>query len=155
MSHPALRGARRGRRPGRPRFESHRPIVGTQSCCTLTLDRTVFALGKTGARLLLAANGREALEHAQRQPVDLVVIDFMMPDLDGFATLRELRRDPRYARLPVIMLTSRGQTELRNVAEEVGVDVFLTKPFSPIELTKHVKHLLGGPDATMAPFLGT
>lgn len=113
-----------------------------------------FALGKTGARLLLAANGREALEQAQHQQVDLMVIDFMMPDLDGFATLRELRRDPRYARLPVIMLTSRGQTELRNVAEEVGVDVFLTKPFSPIELTKHVKRLLGGPEATTVPFLG-
>ncbi len=116
------------------------------------MDRTIFGLGKTGSRLLLAANGREALEHAQRQPVDLVAIDFMMPDLDGFATLRELRGDPRYARLPVIMLTSRGQTELRNVAEEVGVDVFMTKPFSPIELTKHVKRLLGGPEAT---FMGT
>lgn len=114
-----------------------------------------FALAKTGARLLLAANGREALEHARANPVDLVVIDFMMPDLDGFATLRELRRDPRYTKLPVIMLTSRGQTELRDVAEEVGVDVFLTKPFSPTELTKHVKRLLGGPEATSAPFIGT
>ncbi len=114
-----------------------------------------FALAKTGARLLLAANGREALEQARTHQIDLVVIDFMMPELDGFATLRELRRDPRYAKLPVIMLTSRGQTELRVVAEEVGVDVFLTKPFSPIELTKHVKRLLGGPEATTAPFIGS
>lgn len=104
-----------------------------------------FALAKTGARLLLAANGREALDYARDQEIHLVVIDFMMPDLDGFATLRELRRDPRYARLPVIMLTSRGQTELREVAGEVGVDVFLTKPFSPIELTRHVQRLLAGP----------
>jgi CheY-like chemotaxis protein len=104
-----------------------------------------FALAKTGARLLLAANGREALAHAAATNVDLIVIDFMMPDLDGFATLRELRRDPRYAKLPAIMLTSRGQTELREVAAEVGIDVFLTKPFSPIELTQHVKRLLGMP----------
>lgn len=101
-----------------------------------------FALAKTGARLLLAANGREALAHAAATKVDLIVIDFMMPELDGFATLRELRRDARYAKLPTIMLTSRGQTELRDVAADVGVDVFLTKPFSPIELTQHVQRLL-------------
>lgn len=102
-----------------------------------------FALAKTGMQLVQAANGREALAQAQARIVDLLVIDFMMPDLDGFATLRELRRDPRYAKLPVIMLTSRGQTELREIAEDVGVDVFLTKPFSPIELTQHVRRLLG------------
>ncbi len=102
-----------------------------------------FALAKTGMQLVLAANGREALAQAQTRIIDLLVIDFMMPDLDGFATLRELRRDPRYAKLPVIMLTSRGQAELREIAEDVGVDVFLTKPFSPIELTRHVRRLLG------------
>lgn len=101
-----------------------------------------FALAKTGASLLLAATGREALAHAAATPVDLVVIDFMMPELDGFATLRELRKDARYARLPAIMLTSRGQTELRGAAAEIGVDVFLTKPFSPTELSQHVQRLL-------------
>ena len=101
-----------------------------------------FALAKTGARVILAANGREALEQARTAAIDLIVIDFMMPDIDGFATLRELRLDPRYAKLPAIMLTSRGQTELRDVAEEVGVDVFLTKPFSPIELAREVQRLL-------------
>lgn len=102
-----------------------------------------FALAKTGAHLVQAANGREALALAQAGTIDLLVIDFIMPELDGFATLRELRRDPRYAKLPVIMLTSRGQVELRDIAEEVGVDVFLTKPFSPIELNQHVRRLLG------------
>jgi CheY-like chemotaxis protein len=101
-----------------------------------------FALAKTGARLLLAANGRDGLQLARAAQVDLVVVDFMMPELDGFATLRELRLDSRYVNLPAIMLTSRGQTELRDAAEKVGVDVFLTKPFSPIELTQHVQRLL-------------
>lgn len=101
-----------------------------------------FALAKTGARLLLAANGREALRQAQASKVDLIVIDFVMPDLDGFATLLELRQDPRYKKLPVIMLTSRGQSELKDVAEQVGVNVFLTKPFSPLELNRHVQRLL-------------
>jgi len=101
-----------------------------------------FALAKTGARLLLAGNAREALAHAAAHAVDLIVIDFMLPDLDGFATLRELRRDARYATLPAIMLTSRGQTELRDAANQAGIDVFLTKPFSPTELTQQVQRLL-------------
>lgn len=106
-----------------------------------------FTLAKTGARLLLAANGREALQQAGAQAVDLMVIDFFMPELDGFATLRALRQEARYAKLPVIMLTSRGQSELRGVAEEVGVNVFLTKPFSPLELMQEVKKLLPPPAA--------
>jgi CheY-like chemotaxis protein len=109
-----------------------------------------FALAKTGARLLQAGNGREALATAADQTVDLMVIDFMMPDLDGFATLRELRQNPRYAELPVIMLTARGQSELRDQAEGVGVDVFLTKPFSPIELTRIVQRLLSADGKTPA-----
>jgi CheY-like chemotaxis protein len=102
-----------------------------------------FTLAKTGARLLLAANGEEALQLAAKERLNLVVVDFVMPGLDGFATLRELRTDPRHAQLPAIMLTSRGQTELREVAQGVGVDVFLTKPFSPLELSQHVQRLLG------------
>src|SRR5689334_6663092 len=102
-----------------------------------------FALRKTGAKILEATGGRAALEQAAAQTVDLVVIDFMMPDLDGFATLRELRRDPKYAKVPVIMLTSRGQLELRDTAEGLGIELFLTKPFSPAELIQHVRRLLG------------
>ena len=86
-----------------------------------------FTLARTGATLFQAATGREALAIAGAQPVDLIVIDFMLPDLDGFATLRELRQDPRYARLPVIMLTARGQTNLRETAAEVGVDAGATE----------------------------
>ena len=149
-------GARRppGSRP-RPHRRSHAarramPFMTTPPAPTLLvvddephMRRLLqFALAKTGARIVLAANGREALELARATTVDLIVIDFMMPDIDGFATLRELRLDPRYARLPAIMLTSRGQTELREAAEEVGVDLFLTKPFSPIELAREVQRLL-------------
>jgi DNA-binding response OmpR family regulator len=91
----------------------------------------------------LEIRGREAL--ARDTEVNRVIIDYMLPDLDGFATLRELRQEARYATLPAIMLTARGQTNLREAAAEVGVDVFLTKPFSPIELTQHVRQLLGAP----------
>lgn len=102
-----------------------------------------FTLAKTGARTELVANGRDALDRIQAGAVDLLVIDMMMPDLDGLATVRELRRDERFRSLPVIMLTARGQTDLRATAAETGVDVFLTKPFSPIELGKIARKLLG------------
>ena len=106
-----------------------------------------FALRKTGAKTLEATSGRAALNLAATQTVDLVVIDFMMPELDGFATLRELRRDPKYAKIPVIMLTSRGQLELRDTAEGLGIELFLTKPFSPAEMVQHVRRLLGADPA--------
>jgi DNA-binding response OmpR family regulator len=106
-----------------------------------------FALRKTGAKILEATSGRAALNLAATQTVDLVVIDFMMPELDGFATLRELRRDPKYAKVPVIMLTSRGQLELRDTAEGLGIELFLTKPFSPAEMVQHVRRLLGADPA--------
>ena len=102
-----------------------------------------FALVKIGARLEFAASGTEALEKLRAAPIDLLIIDVMMSGLDGFATVREMRQDERFRQLPVIMITSRGQTDLRAVAAELGVNVFLTKPFSPIELVQNARQLLG------------
>lgn len=103
-----------------------------------------FNLGKLGHRIELAASGQEALAKAAETPVDLLVIDVVMAGMDGFVTVRELRKDPRYRALPVIMLTSRGLADTRVSADDLGVNVFLTKPFSPIELTRHAAALLGG-----------
>lgn len=103
-----------------------------------------FNLGRLGHRIELAASGGEALEKAATLSVDLLVIDVVMAGIDGFATVRELRKDPRHRALPVIMLTSRGLADTREKADDLGVNVFLTKPFSPIELTRRVSELLGG-----------
>ncbi|GAB1487568.1 hypothetical protein MASR2M8_00070 [Opitutaceae bacterium] len=102
-----------------------------------------FNLAKLGHRIETASDGRAALARAAAGPIDLLIIDVVMGDFDGFATLRELRKLPGYTNLPVIMLTARGQSDTRELAEELGVNVFLTKPFSPIELTKWVRSLLG------------
>ncbi|HEY0966339.1 MAG TPA: response regulator [Opitutaceae bacterium] len=102
-----------------------------------------FNLAKLGHRIETANDGRAALARAAAGPIDLLIIDVVMGDFDGFATLRELRKLPGYTHLPVIMLTARGQSDTRELAEELGVNVFLTKPFSPIELTKWVRSLLG------------
>lgn len=106
-----------------------------------------FTLAKiAGVRVELAANGRAALDRLRATPVHLLIIDMMMPDLDGLATVRELRTEERFRELPVIMLTSRGQSELKLTATETGVNVYLTKPFSPIELAKTVRQLTGLPE---------
>ncbi len=102
-----------------------------------------FNLAKLGCPVRKAASGDEVLRIATTEKIDLLVIDVMMPGKDGFATIRELRADPAYRDLPVIMLTGRGQSSTRDEAKELGVSVYLTKPFSPIELQSQVRRLLG------------
>jgi DNA-binding response OmpR family regulator len=101
-------------------------------------------LRSAGYEVLRAANGRDALEVHERERPALVVLDWMLPQLDGLAVLRELRasRDPAVASTPVIMLTARGDEADRVIGLEVGADDYLTKPFSMRELLARVRALL-------------
>ncbi len=102
-----------------------------------------FGLSRIGARILLANNGRDALKVIAAEPVDLLIIDVNMPELDGFETVAELRKDPRHAGLPVIMMTAGGLAEARTKAAALGVAAFFTKPFGPALLAEQAKALLG------------
>lgn len=87
-----------------------------------------------------AADGREALQAYAASPIDLAVLDIMMPTMDGWALCRELRRlNPD---LPLLMLTARGETWEKVKGFELGADDYLTKPFDPLELTVRVRALL-------------
>jgi len=101
-----------------------------------------FNLEKTGCVVDAAGSGEAALELFESKPADLVLIDLVMQTMDGFATVRELRKRPSGRDVPIIMLTSRGQTDTREHAADLGIAVFLTKPFSPIELVAEAKKLL-------------
>lgn len=103
-----------------------------------------FALGRVGARILLAENGQAALDLLASETVDLMVIDVNMPGLDGFATVAALRADGKHATMPVIMMTAGGLSEVRAQAAKFGVAAFFTKPFSPALLAEEAKKLLGG-----------
>ncbi len=92
--------------------------------------------------ILTAQDGRQGLALAAREAPDLIVTDFMMPEMDGLDMLRALRADPRTADTPVVMLTSKSQVEDRLQAREAGADVYLTKPFSGTELHLAVRQLL-------------
>jgi DNA-binding response OmpR family regulator len=102
-----------------------------------------FTLEKTGATVETAGSGAEALDALRATPADLVLLDYLMPGMDGFATVRELRKEPALENVPVIMLTSRGQEDVREQAAGLGIVAYFTKPFSPIELIAKVKTQLG------------
>jgi CheY-like chemotaxis protein len=102
-----------------------------------------FTLEKTGATVESASSGEAALEALRAAPADLVLLDYLMPGMDGFATVRELRKEPALQSVPVIMLTSRGQEDVREQAAGLGIVAYFTKPFSPVELIAEAKKQLG------------
>jgi CheY-like chemotaxis protein len=93
-------------------------------------------------RIVEAANGDEALELAQSERPDLIVIDMMMPGRTGVEVVAALREDETQADTLVIMLTARAQVADREAAQGAGADLYLTKPFSPIALAAAVEELL-------------
>lgn len=110
-------------------------------------DLIGFNLQRAGYEVLKAHDGVSGTEIALRERPDLIVLDLMLPGRDGFSVFRELRRDPRGASVPVIMLTARAQTEDRIQGLEVGADDYLTKPFSPKELLLRIQAILKRSDA--------
>ena len=95
-------------------------------------------------RVTLAYDGREALETLEREKdISLVLLDLMMPHLSGLDVLEKLRADPRWTKLPTIILTAAGQEQQHRRAMELGATEFLTKPFSPKKLYARAAELAG------------
>ncbi len=90
-------------------------------------------------QIVEAYNGKEALEVLRDQPVDLVLMDVMMPELDGIETLYEIRKT---SDVPVILLTARSEAEDKRMAFQIGVDDYITKPFNKIEVAARVEYQL-------------
>jgi two-component system phosphate regulon response regulator PhoB len=99
-------------------------------------------LVQAGYEVQTAESGRDALAQLRANTPDLVVLDLMLPDLSGTEICRQLRADPELAELPVIMLTARADEVDRVVGLELGADDYVTKPFSPRELTLRVRAVL-------------
>lgn len=99
-----------------------------------------------GFELVEAANGREAVEAAARERPELVFLDIEMPELDGIEACRRLRAEPDTSRATIVILTAAAGDAAERDAETAGADLFLTKPFSPLELLNLVHELgAGGP----------
>lgn len=100
-------------------------------------------LGGRGYDVIMASDGAEALMELRAAPVDLVILDLMMPGANGLEILSVIRSDPARARTPVIILTAKGQDTDRDAALAGGADDFLTKPFSPKKLLARIEEILG------------
>ena len=94
-----------------------------------------------GFELVEAADGDEALELAREDAPAIVLLDIDMPGIDGFEACRRLRAEPQTADATVVMLTAAADEEAERAAEEAGADLFITKPFSPLELLRLVDDL--------------
>jgi DNA-binding response OmpR family regulator len=105
-------------------------------------DLVVLHLDRAGYRCHVATAGPEAVEAAKRVTPDLVVLDVMLPGMDGMEVCRRLRADPHTAAIPVIMLTARTEELDRVIGLEIGADDYVTKPFSPRELVARVRAVL-------------
>src|SRR5690606_4819814 len=97
---------------------------------------------RAGFAVEVAGQGDTALEAIRRQPPDLLLLDLMLPGLDGLELTRILRRDTATAQLPVVMLTARGEEIDRIVGLELGADDYIPKPFSPREVVLRVRAVL-------------
>ncbi len=101
-----------------------------------------FNLKKAGFNVITATDGAAALKKARSDQPDLIVLDLMMPEMDGLEVCRILRRDSATARIPIIMLTAKAAEVDRIVGLELGADDYVTKPFSPRELVLRVNKVL-------------
>ena len=102
-----------------------------------------FSLGMEGYEVLTALDGEQAFEKARTEKPDLIVLDIMMPKLDGYETCKRLKADPETKDVPVILLSAKGRNVDQKVGFEVGADDYITKPFSPRKLVERINAILG------------
>ena len=108
------------------------------------VESLTFLLERAGFSVSVKTDGHQTLVAALQDNPDVLILDVMLPGIDGYEVLRRLRADRRCEKLPVLMLTAKGQREDRETALECGADVFMTKPFSNAEIVSAVEQLAGG-----------
>ena len=95
-----------------------------------------------GYEVITAKDGQAGLDSAKKEKPDLIILDLMLPKMDGYKVCGLLKKDSRYAKIPIVMFTARGQEEDRKMAEEVGADAYVTKPFVPQMLLSKIQELI-------------
>ena len=105
-------------------------------------DALSYLLEDEGYKLLLASDGAEALQKVREQRPDILFLDIMMPEMNGYEVCRTIRADPQVKNTYIIMLTAKGQVAEQKRGKEVGANEYIIKPFSPMEILAKVKHIL-------------
>lgn len=114
-------------------------VVDDEPSIVLSLQ---YLLQREGYEVDIAADGEAALEAAARRPPALIILDIMLPTMNGFEVCRRLRADPARAGVKVLMLTARGRDTEVQKGLKLGADLYVTKPFSTHELLEQVRRLL-------------
>ena len=94
--------------------------------------------------VLCAYDGQEGLEKARSEKPDLIILDLMLPKMDGYRVCGLLKKDARYVQIPIVLFTAKGREEDRKLGEEVGADAYVTKPFEAQILLGKIRELIGG-----------
>ena len=103
-----------------------------------------FSIGAEGYEVVTAANGEEAIDKARREQPDLIILDVMMPKIDGYEACRILKANPLTKGIPVVLLAAKGRDIDKRLGYEVGATDYIIKPFSPNKLIDRIHQLLVG-----------
>ena len=93
-------------------------------------------------KIIETSNGKETLRKAREEQPDAILLDIMMPKMDGFEVCRQLKKDPQTKEIPIIMLTAKGQKVDKEKGREAGANDYITKPFSPSVLLIKIEEIL-------------
>ena len=107
------------------------------------VDSLSFLMKQAGYEVLVARDGDTAIRMMQNRPADLILLDLMLPRRDGYEVCRDIRANPDWKAVRIIMLTARGRDLDRRKGMEAGADAYVTKPFSTREIVTLVQDLLG------------
>ena len=107
------------------------------------VEMVKIRLEANGYEVLSAYDGQEALDKARAEKPDLMILDLMLPKLDGYKVCRMLKFDEKYKSIPIILFTARVQESDKETGSQVGADAYITKPFEPQVLLAKIKELLG------------
>ncbi|MFZ3583048.1 response regulator transcription factor [Loktanella sp. DJP18] len=107
------------------------------------IEAISFILSRAGFTVHTHEDGTTAMAKVRAQRPDMIILDVMLPGRSGFDILRDLRSEAATATLPVLMLTARGQAKDREMAHQLGADVYMTKPFSNAEICAQVRAMIG------------
>jgi len=118
-------------------------IVDDESHIRLLIEQTLEELEDDGVLLFTASNGAEALEIIEAEKPDLIFLDVMMPKVNGFDVCRIVKHELKLQDIYIVMLTAKGQEFDKQKGQEVGADIYMTKPFDPDELYEKAVEILG------------
>ena len=96
-----------------------------------------------GHQVIVATDGQQALEKARHENPDLILLDIMLPRIDGYRVARMLKFDEKFRHIPIVMLTAKIQDKDKQLGLETGADAYVTKPFDTVALLEKVKEILG------------